>query len=80
MYEGKYDPVELEEWIRGMENIFAIVEVLENKKVNIGTFYLAKEANIWWNTVKCRWQESELTWTKFTGELRAQFYPIALQR
>jgi len=79
-YEGKYDPVELEEWIRGMENIFAIVEVPENKKVNIGTFYLAGEVDIWWNTVKCRWQESELTWEKFIGELRAQFYSIALQR
>jgi len=79
-YEGKYDPVELEEWIRGMENIFAIVEVPENKKVNIRTFYLAGEVDIWWNTVKCRWQESELTWEKFIGELRAQFYSIALQR
>ena len=46
-YEGKYDPVELEEWIRGMEKIFAIVEVPENKKVNIGTFYLTGEADIW---------------------------------
>ena len=59
--EGKYDQVELEEWIQGMEKIFAIVEVPENKKVNIGTFYLAGEADIWWNTVKGRWQESELT-------------------
>jgi len=45
-YEGKYDLVELEERIRGMEKIFAIVEVPENKKVNIGTFYLAGEADI----------------------------------
>jgi len=78
--ERGYDSVELEEWIRGMEKIFAVVEVPKNKKVNIGTFYLAGEADIWWNTVKCRWQESKLTWAKFTGELRAQFYPIALQR
>jgi len=59
--------------IRGMEKIFVIVEVPENKKVNIGTFYLAGEADIWWNTVKGRWHELELTWAKFTGELRAQF-------
>jgi len=26
-YDGKYDPVELKEWIRGMEKIFAVVEV-----------------------------------------------------
>jgi len=32
--------VELEEWIRGMEKIFTVVEVLGDNKVNIGTFYL----------------------------------------
>ena len=80
MYGGTYDPVELEEWIRGMEKIFALVEVPENKKVNIGTFYLTGEADIWWNTVKGRRQESEFTWEKFTRELRVQFYPVALQR
>jgi len=51
-YNGKYDPVDLEEWIRGMKKIFAVVEVPKDKKVNIGTFYLTKEADIWWNTLK----------------------------
>jgi len=35
-----------------MEKIFAVVEVPEEKKVNIGTFYLAGEADIWCSTVK----------------------------
>jgi len=26
-YGGSYDPVELEEWIRGMEKIFTVIEV-----------------------------------------------------
>jgi len=26
-YDGSYDPVELEEWIRSMENIFVVIEV-----------------------------------------------------
>ena len=45
-YDGKYDLVELEEWIRGMEKIFVVVEVPKGKKVNIGTFYLIGEADI----------------------------------
>jgi len=44
--------VEPEEWIRGMEKIFTIVEVPRDKKVNIETFYLTGETDIWWNTVK----------------------------
>ena len=38
--DGKYDLVLLEEWIRGMKRIFAIVEVPEDKKMDIRTFYL----------------------------------------
>jgi len=51
VYDGQYDLVELEEWMRGMEKIFTIVEVLEDTKVNIRMFYLA---DISWNTVKDR--------------------------
>ena len=63
-----------------MEKIFAIVEVPEEKKVNIGTFYLASEADIWWSTVKDKLQGPELTWAKFLQELKAKFYPITIQR
>ena len=28
-YGGSYDPVELEDWIRGMENIFVMIKGLE---------------------------------------------------
>jgi len=44
----------LENWIRGIEKIFVVVEVLKEKKVNIGTFYFAGEADIWWSTVVTR--------------------------
>jgi len=43
---GKYDPVKLEKWIKRMEKIFAVIKVLEEKKVNIGTFHLAGEVNL----------------------------------
>jgi len=46
VYNGNLDPVELEDWIRGMKNIFAMIEVPEEKKVNMGTSYLAGEADI----------------------------------
>ena len=46
-YDGQYDPVELEEWLKGIEKIFIVPEVTEEKKVNIGTFYLTREADIW---------------------------------
>jgi len=80
VYGGKYDPVELEEWIRGMENIFIIVEVLDEKKMNLRTFYLTGEADNWWSTVKDRLLGLEFTWIKFLEELWAKFYLVVIQR
>ena len=46
MYDRKYDLVELEDWIRGMEKIFTMLDVPEENKVNIRMSYLTEEANI----------------------------------
>ena len=46
VYDGTYDPVVLKQWLRGMEKIFRVVEVPEEKKVNIGMCYLTGEADI----------------------------------
>ena len=76
-YDESYDPVELEEWIKSMEKIFGVIEVTEEKKVTIETFYLTREVEIWWNTVKDQLVGPDLTWNKYLGELRA---PITVQR
>ena len=47
--------------VRGIEKIFTVVEVSEEKKVNIGTYYLIGEADIWWNIVKSRFIGPEFT-------------------
>ena len=57
--------MQLEEWIRSMDKIFAVTEVPEVKKVTIGTFYFTKEANIWWNTMKDKFTGPEFIWNKF---------------
>jgi len=78
VYDENYDPVPLEEWVRGIEKIFTMVEVPEEKKVNIGTYYLTGEANIWWNIVKGRLVGPEFTLSKFLEDLRAKFYPVVV--
>jgi len=46
-YDGKEDPIILEEWVRQMEKIFDVVEVPDDKRVSIGAFYLSGQADIW---------------------------------
>ena len=48
-----------------MEKIFIVVEVLGDKKMNIGTFYLMGEADIWRNTVKNKLLGPDFTWSRF---------------
>ena len=62
-----------------MEKIFAVIKVLQEKRVNIGMFYLTGEADIWWSNVKDRLVGPELTWNKFLEELRAKFYSITVR-
>jgi len=65
--------------IRRMEKIFAIADGLEEKKVNIRTFYLVSEVDICWSTIKDRLQGLKFTWSKFLEELRAKFYLLTIQ-
>jgi len=44
VYDGTSDPAKLKQWIRGMEKVFVITKVPE-EKVNIGTLYLIGEAD-----------------------------------
>jgi len=61
VYDGTYDPIALEEWAREMEKIFTVAEMPEEKKANIGTYYLTGEADIWWNAVKDKLVGPEFT-------------------
>ena len=52
-----------------MEKIFTVTEVLGDKRVNIGTFYLTGEIDIWWNIIKNRLLGFGFTWSRFVEEL-----------
>ena len=45
-YEGKKDPIVLEEWIRQMKKIFDVVEVPDIKCVTSEAFYFIGQADI----------------------------------
>ena len=61
VYEGKEDLMILKEWIRQLEKIFDIVEVPDNKRINIGAFYLSRTADMWWGTIRTTFQGPEAT-------------------
>jgi len=64
-----------EEWLRGMENLFEIMEYPERVIVYLAAYQLEKEAEFWWGTVKPRLGETVLTWNQLKALMDAQYYP-----
>ena len=60
IYVRKLGPVELKDWIREIGKIFDVVQVLDEKKMKIRTFYLVGEVNIWRSTIKDKLQGPKL--------------------
>jgi len=52
-----------------VEKVLTVIEVPGDKRVNIGTFYLTGETNIWWHTVKNKLLGFGFTWSRFVEEL-----------
>ena len=52
-----------------MEKVFTVIEIPGDKRVNIGTFHLTDETDIWWNIVKNRFLGHDFTSSRFLEEL-----------
>ncbi|XP_057251757.1 uncharacterized protein LOC130591838 [Beta vulgaris subsp. vulgaris] len=79
-YDGVADPVALENWLREMEKLFTATNCSAAEMVPIGTYYLKKEADNWWSTVKdvCM-ATTGFGWTQFSAKLKERFYPDELR-
>ncbi|XP_019179719.1 PREDICTED: uncharacterized protein LOC109174932 [Ipomoea nil] len=56
VFAGEEDPVILEEWIQSLDMIIAIVGCLEDRRVELASFYFSHEADLW-SALKDRMRE-----------------------
>ncbi|XP_019167620.1 PREDICTED: uncharacterized protein LOC109163324 [Ipomoea nil] len=70
----------LEEWMRTFDKIFSLVGCLEERKVELATFYFCLEADLWWmhEGLACL-KEPEFSWTTLKDWMRERFYPAHVQ-
>ncbi|XP_019103725.1 uncharacterized protein LOC109134437 [Beta vulgaris subsp. vulgaris] len=63
-----------------MEKLFTTTNCSAAEMVPIGTYYLKKEADNWWGTVKdvCM-ATASFGWTQFSAKLKERFYPDELR-
>ena len=69
LQSAKYDPVDPEKQIRGIEKVITVIEIPGDKRVNIAKFYLTSETDIQWNIVKNRLLGPDFTSSRFLREL-----------
>ncbi|XP_019185260.1 PREDICTED: uncharacterized protein LOC109180203 [Ipomoea nil] len=76
VFAGEEDPVLLEEWIRSLDKIFAVVGFLEDRCVELASFYFSHEADLWWvhEGPACQ-EEPGFDWSALKDKLREMFYP-----
>ncbi|XP_031119004.1 uncharacterized protein LOC116022416 [Ipomoea triloba] len=56
--------------------MFEAVDCLEERRVEIATFYLQQEADNWWSMMGPMYrQEGEFRWTDLKARMRDRFYP-----
>ncbi|XP_019173255.1 PREDICTED: uncharacterized protein LOC109168731 [Ipomoea nil] len=76
VFAGLEDPVLLEEWIRSLDKIFAVVGCLDDLRVELATFYFSHEANLWWVHEGPTWlEEPGFDWSALKDKLGERFYP-----
>jgi len=61
-----------------MQEILVVVEVPEQKKVKIGTFYLEHGVDIWCSTTMDKLQGPESTYVQLLEEFKANFSSITI--
>ena len=80
VYEGTPDPKTFEDWIRGMEKLFDVLQCPEHWKVGIAVFYLKDKVDLLWGTVREGQNEPGFGWGKFKEMIKDHFYPMSLQK
>ncbi|CAO2827934.1 unnamed protein product [Amaranthus hypochondriacus] len=93
-YDGKGDPVRMENWIREFDKIFVTLQVPEEMRVDYAAYHLIEDADIWWTnnrdslTTKITYDEKgfeevekkEFGWKEFKKALRIEFFPPHMRK
>ena len=51
-FTGTIDPSAAEEWLKGIERVFRVLEVTDEQKIRLASFSLAGEALVWWENAE----------------------------
>ncbi|CAA0822151.1 Unknown protein [Striga hermonthica] len=74
IFEDAADPVEAEDWLRTVDNMFQYSKVSEEENVLCASFMLRGSAGHWWDTIKCIEGVTTMTWDRFKELFRSKYF------
>lgn len=70
------DPADAEGWMNVLEKCFKVMRCLDDRKVELATFLLKKEADYWWRTFESQYHDTnEINWNEFKNAFYEKYYP-----
>ena len=80
IFEGSFDPLVAEEWLRSIEDIFDFMRLNDHERVLCTIYMLQKDARFWWDIVKQTLNVEALVWEEFKAVFNHKyFHPAVLQ-
>ncbi|XP_057548065.1 uncharacterized protein LOC130826500 [Amaranthus tricolor] len=82
-FDAKWEPSELELWLREFDKLFDVVECPEELKVNHAAFYLVGEADYWWANSRSgllEQAEGDFSWDLSKRAMREKLYPLHVRK
>jgi hypothetical protein len=73
------EPLDVEHWLRVLEQKFLLLIVTDEQKVRFVTQQLLGSASAWWDTFDAMQQvDHQVTWQEFTTTFREYFIPVGV--
>ncbi|CAA0828721.1 Unknown protein [Striga hermonthica] len=79
VFEDAADPVEAEDWLRTVDNMFQYSRVSEEEKVMCASFILHGSAGHWWDTIKCIEDVTTMTSDRFKELFRSKYFTAPIR-
>ena len=78
-FQGSVDPVEAKTWLKEIEKAFALGRVGEGQKTEYASYFLKKEANYRWESVKAFEMNPLVSWDRFKELFLEKYFPIFMK-
>ena len=79
MFTPTTEPLDVEHWLRILEQKFQLLKVTDEQKVHFASQQLLGSTSAWWDTFNAmRPMDHHVTWREFTTAFHQYYIPVGL--